>query len=535
MTVLEDFRPVSESLEWRIGAAYWETAGARAFFADHVPHLITNDGMLAVRDADVLFASCALAARAGALEHDIAVLELGAGLGVYARQFLDRFAAVCAHDRCDFYDRLTYYVTDRSGRMLDDIAAAGTLAPHDGRVRFGRADALDPAMFSPCDGEAPVALGALRAVVHSYVLDGLPFDVVLRDGEAWMRLHYRTSIDPAGASAIDPAWRAGNDDERLAELLPLSERLFVDQAFLSLDVAGLPFGQLLAPFAARRAAAADAVPSARAPTQPSFVHSHGALTSLTRAMALLRPDGYVLFHDYAARDAGEAPDKHQRFARSRATALNLALIDQGLAAEGISVSAPQDDADAPIHTRLLSARACPELERTFARCYGRASFERLSALVGEAHALREADPLAARAVYERAARTSPENWYLLVEWAELELGACDDPDAALALADRAVAMNPTGAPQIHGVRGDALAAVGATDEARAAYAAALALHPGDVRARTGMARLHAFEGHYPEAIMELAGAIACDGADSHRALLLARLDQVLDMRAGALQ
>jgi len=530
MTVLEDFRPVSDSLEWRIGAAYWETAGASAFFVDQVPHLITNDGMLAARDAEVLFESCTLAARTGTLEREIAVLELGAGLGVYARQFLDRFAAVCAHEGCDFYDRLTYYVTDRSARMLDDIAAAGTLAPHDHLVRFGCVDALDPGAFSPRDGAPPVGLAELRAVVHSYVLDGLAFDVVLRNGEAWMRLHYRTSIDEAGASAVDPAWHDGDDG--LVELLALSERLFVDQAYLSLDVAELPFGQLLAPFAETRTAADAAAP---ARTQPSFVHSHGALTSLTKALGLLRPHGFVLFHDYASSDAADAPDKHQRFARSRAVPLNLALIDHGLAAAGISVGVPQDDADAPIHTRLLSAQPSPELESTFARCYGRAAFERLSTLVAEAHELRDHDPVAARAAYDRAAQISPENWYLLIEWAELELGVCDDPDAALALADRAVAMNPTGAPQIHAVRGDALAAVGATDEAHAAYAAALALHPDDVRARTGIARLLAYEEWYPEAIMELAGAIACDRAGAHRGVLLARLEQVLDMRAAALR
>jgi hypothetical protein len=220
-------------------------------------------------------------------------------------------AAICAHEGCDFYHRLTYYVTDRSARMLDDVAAAGTLAPHDHLVRFGRVDALEPGAFSPRDGAAPVGLGELRAVVHSYVLDGLPFDVVLRNGEAWMRLHYRTSIDETGASAIDPAWHGGDDG--LAELLPLSERLFVDQAYLSLDVAELPFGQLLAPFAETRIAADAAAP---ARTQPSFVHSHGALTSLTRAIGLLRPHGFVLFHDYACSDGADGPDKHQRFARS---------------------------------------------------------------------------------------------------------------------------------------------------------------------------------------------------------------------------
>jgi hypothetical protein len=529
VNVLEDFRPVSESLEWRIGDAYWADAGARAFLADEVPHLITNDGMFAARDAAVLFESCLLAERAGELEREIAVMELGAGQGVYARQFLDQFAATCGRHGRDFYDRLTYHVTDRSARMLEDIGSAGTLAPHDARVLLGRVDATDPSAFAPCDGQPPKRLGGLRAIVHSYVLDGLAFDVVLRAGAGWMRLHYRTSIDEAAAPAGGPAAPQLRGDEAVEELLPESERFVAEHAYFPCDPSELPFGEVLAPFADELEAAGAPAAGSR---DPSFVHSHGALTSLRRSLDVLRPDGFVLFHDYASSGTRHGADTHQRFARSRATALNFDLLDHVLTREGrCAVVQPQAGAAAPILTRLLCPAALPELADAFRTRYDMTVFSRLAALVEQARATRESDPAAARDSYARAHDAAPENWYVLLDWAGFEYG-CDDPDAAIELALRAAAMNPTGAPVIHDVLGEALAAVGRTQEAAAAYGEALRLHADDIRARVGLACLHAFAGRFDDAIVELGGAIVCDRGGANRGLLLARLEQVLDMRDG---
>lgn len=530
MNVLEDFRPVSESLEWRIGDAYWADAGARAFLADEVPHLITNDGMFAARDAAVLFESCLLAERGGELEREIAVMELGAGQGVYARQFLDHFAALCGRHGCDFYDRLTYHVTDWSARMLEDIGTAGTLEPHAARVRLGRVDALHPPVFAPCDGEPAVRLGGLRAIVHSYVLDGLPFDVVLRAGAGWMRLHYRTSIDDAPAAGDGAAAPQLRGDEAVEELLPESERFVAEHAYFPLDPSELPFGEVLAPFAdALQAAGAPAT----GPRDASFVHSHGALTSLTISLSMLRPDGFVLFHDYGSGGTRHAPHTHQRFARSRATALNFDLLDHALTRGGhCAVVEAAGDAAAPIHTRLLSRAALGELADAFRTRYDMTVFTRLAALVERARELRGVDPAAARDSYARAHELAPENWYVLLDWAEFEHAGCADPDVAIELAGRAAAMNPTGAPIIHGVLGEALAAVGRTQEAAAAYGEALRLHADDIRARVGLACLHAFAERFDEAIVELGAAIVCDRGGANRDLLLARLGQVLDMRDG---
>ena len=57
--VIQDFVPLSESLEWRLGQEYLRQRGNKAFLSDAhpVPFVINNDGALSHAAADVCFAS----------------------------------------------------------------------------------------------------------------------------------------------------------------------------------------------------------------------------------------------------------------------------------------------------------------------------------------------------------------------------------------------------------------------------------------------------------------------------------------------
>src|SRR5436190_17367018 len=89
--VIQDFVPLAESLEWRLGQEYLRQRGNKAFLSDAhpVPFVINNDGALSHSAAAVLFASLEAADQAGALPAELFVLELGIGVGLFARYFLD--------------------------------------------------------------------------------------------------------------------------------------------------------------------------------------------------------------------------------------------------------------------------------------------------------------------------------------------------------------------------------------------------------------------------------------------------------------
>lgn len=116
--VLQDYQPLAESLDWELGQSYFKERGSLAFIGDPelVPFLVNNDGNLSVKAAEVVFTSLVEAEKAGALEEDLFVLEIGIGVGLFARFFLDWFEHLCDQHSKDYYDgSATWQQTCRRG------------------------------------------------------------------------------------------------------------------------------------------------------------------------------------------------------------------------------------------------------------------------------------------------------------------------------------------------------------------------------------------------------------------------------------
>jgi hypothetical protein len=175
--VIEDFVPLADSLEWELGQQYWRERGSKAFIGDAtpVPFAINNDGALSRRTAETFFASLVEAEADGPLEPALYVLELGIGVGLFARFFLDAFAEICGREGKDYYQRLVYIAADRSERMLADACRHGVFANHPGRYLIRVVDALEPGRYLE-DLVGPASRGGagLRAVFLNYLLDCLP-------------------------------------------------------------------------------------------------------------------------------------------------------------------------------------------------------------------------------------------------------------------------------------------------------------------------------------------------------------------------
>src|SRR5262249_39404839 len=146
--VVQDFCPLADSLEWQLGQEYLRDRGNKAFLSDAspVPFVVNNDGTLSCNAAEVLFACLADAEERGELgaDEEVVVLELGIGVGLFARFFLDAFRDLCATSGKDYYGRLCYVAADRSQRMLTDLLRHGVLSGHAGRYRVRQVDALRP-------------------------------------------------------------------------------------------------------------------------------------------------------------------------------------------------------------------------------------------------------------------------------------------------------------------------------------------------------------------------------------------------------
>jgi len=145
--MVQDFVPLAESLEWELGQQYLKERGSAAFTVDSspVPFVVNNDGALSRRAAEVFYESLEGRdeGRGDRGEgREIYVLELGVGVGLFARFFLDHFRELSRKHKKDYYDRLCYILADRSPRMLLDVSRHGILAGHAGRYRLRVVDAM---------------------------------------------------------------------------------------------------------------------------------------------------------------------------------------------------------------------------------------------------------------------------------------------------------------------------------------------------------------------------------------------------------
>ncbi len=178
--VVQEFVPLASSLEWILGQEYLRQRGNKAFLSDAapVPFLVNNEGTLSKNAADVFFASLRDAEERGVLEDEIVVLELGIGVGLFARYFLDHLRTLCRQHKKDYYERLTYIAADRSPRMLHDVLRHGVLAEHPGRYRVRQIDAMEPEAVLRDVGFLSSAGAAVRDVLDNSgnVKDAITYD-----------------------------------------------------------------------------------------------------------------------------------------------------------------------------------------------------------------------------------------------------------------------------------------------------------------------------------------------------------------------
>ncbi|HZZ80420.1 MAG TPA: hypothetical protein VFE62_18095, partial [Gemmataceae bacterium] len=309
-------------LEWDLGQEYLRLRGNKAFISDAspVPFVINNDGTLSRHAAEVFVTSLLEAEKIGALPEQLHVLELGIGVGLFARFFLDHVQDLCRQLKKDYYQRLTYIAADRSQRMLSDLLRHGILANHPGRFRVRQVDAMQPEQvlssevalqsltenapphpqpLSPeyrGEGSRETSSNSrksqpLRAVFLNYLLDCLPCSVLKFDGGQATQLYVRTCVarniklaDYTDLTAEQLRQRAASSDPRArAELLEVYGLFASEYDYRPVELRDLPYGDFAAEYGRR---------------SKNLLHSYGAIQSLERLLDLVADDGFILVNDY---------------------------------------------------------------------------------------------------------------------------------------------------------------------------------------------------------------------------------------------
>lgn len=209
MAILESARRLSQSSLWQLQRRYFESAGRDAFSTATVPHYITNNAHLANAYAQLVLGFVIDRREDLTTDQPLYLVELGAGSGRFAYQFLERFTALLANVGLEAL-RFTYVITDFTDAGFAPIAAHDRLARFfsDGRLDYARFDAVHDRTITLARAGTTLERGALRnplVVIGNYFFDGIPIDAfVVRQGEIFEAAAVLTS-DDAAANLANPA------------------------------------------------------------------------------------------------------------------------------------------------------------------------------------------------------------------------------------------------------------------------------------------------------------------------------------------
>lgn len=525
--VVQDFCPLADSLEWQLGQQYLRDRGNKAFISDAspVPFVVNNDGTLSRNAAEVFFGSLQAAEEAGTLtEPDIFVLELGIGVGLFARYFLDNFRDLCEKHDKDYYGRLCYIAADRSERMLLDVSRHGVLANHPGRYRLRQVDAMKPetlaydAMFLDHPGKP------LRAVFLNYLLDCLPAAVLDLSSDDVKQLCVRTCLgrnvklaDFTDMNIDSLQERAKSDDPRgQQELLEVYGLFASEYDYRPVDAAKLPYGDFALGFGRKMT--------------KRLLHSYGAIHSLDHLLELVRDDGFILINDYGQTDATQPEHEfeHQRFSLATFVGVNFHLLGEYYLVKQNCHWLQPVGGERGIHTRLLSRKSIDRTRSAFWDSFSAAAEEHRQEPIAKARACTQAGRFElAAGFYQEALDRQPRNWVLLNEISMFLTFSMRDPKAGIDMAKCALALNPTCSAELWNTLGDGLFEFGRYAEARSAYLRALQVNESDVRARFNLAWTHQREKNYPAALEMLAQALALDKMGHYHERILQKQQEVL--------
>jgi Tfp pilus assembly protein PilF len=544
--LLQDWTALTRCLDWTLGQMAFQQRGSQAFTTQEVPNLINQGGLPAYRAAEVLFAHCLEVDAAGKLEREIWGMEMALGLGLFSLQLLDRFQGLCrAHGR-DYYDRLIWFATDGTPRMVVDARDHGVFARHAGHVVLGLVDALDPARLVRLDsGETVDLTGRLRAVVHTYLLCVLPANLFRRQirrdeagiRENWGAVMARTVLrrpedlalfTPMSVAQVQAA-AASDDRAVLQTLTPLYPLVDLELALAGFEPEDLSDGPEIRRIAEQLTDALPAPPAGEADPRDDLwvLHSAGAQHSLGRTLEILRPDGFLYYRDYGPATAQRANGNHlyQHYGATTASGINHFALEGWLHSPGpdgqprAQVSAPEGEGEASIKNRFISKADLPETRRAFALHFDPRGFAALEQLVEQARqemGQKDGQPME---LFRQALQLERDNWQLLGEAGDVALRRERNFEMAHMLLTEALRINPWYSASTWNSLGDLFWAQNEFAQARQAYMRAAEANTEHYRSYLNLADCCIREGDWSGAVEQAAKAIArdVDGNEAERA------------------
>jgi tetratricopeptide (TPR) repeat protein len=176
---------------------------------------------------------------------------------------------------------------------------------------------------------------------------------------------------------------------------------------------------------------------------------------------------------------------------------------------------------------MLCRDTGPATLSTFRDRFSRTAYDWVNQPLETARAhLKEGREEAALSEYREALARQPDNWVLLAEAARFVSAGLHEHEAALALARRALALNPASA-ELWSTAGDCLVFLDRLEEAEQSFLEALRLNPRDAGPRYSLVHILMRRQETGAALRMIAEALIDDKNGEYRERLLQRQGEIL--------
>jgi Tfp pilus assembly protein PilF len=492
--LVEDFVPYDRSVQWRIHDAYFAQRGVAAWKSGDIPYTATSNYPIARQHARLLtkvIRELAQSRRLGA-DEEIWVLEIGAGLGQFAANFLRALDEGCGAFARQVAPRLRYVLSDYSPNTVREAILGEGIARYvsEGRIVPALFDLRQPARLVDVNGsplDAP-----LTALISNYVCCVSPMKVLRKSAGGFAEKFVQVSADlPDGSSeaeflrdlldtALQPEMMKGLKtalEWRAVEL----ERLFPEGPH------------------------ADAIRDATAPFADATIACPSVFFDMLRLVERrMRPGGLILVNDYGSADSeeleglSERPPKH--YGNTMNHGVSFPLLEAFCRRAGLAVVRTLDPFRS-VHSAALRTGGAPP--PAFVNAFQRLYVDRTDGedLLDFASAGREAGRQSSHAraarLYGRCLRLDPDHVEAHYRVAEAAIEN-DQPAAALPYLERGRALDVTRDFDFDFQLGRALFRLERYDEALVAYERSLVRDP-DAATHTNIGRVHEERGDLRQA------------------------------------
>jgi SAM-dependent methyltransferase len=275
----EDFGPYirfDKSPLWNIHNDYFQSRGLLAWSKGEVPFSGISNYFEAYKKARFLIDNLKqLESSQGELSR-IKVLEVGAGYGEFAKNFLYAFREISDHENLNYFQRLKYFITDYSSVNIEQLKASKRLRVFEDKVFFDILDVLNPPYLDSSNPSKHKIWGAgsFDAIFANYLLDQLPARIFAYDG---------TSFFEKYLSVQNPSTVKNKKKSFIKKLKKKFRFQEIDwQEELSLEHREILFSC----FKTNKAS--------------TIVYSYGALKAIKNFLYMLKPSGVIICSDFNA-------------------------------------------------------------------------------------------------------------------------------------------------------------------------------------------------------------------------------------------